>query len=85
MQMQEFQMIEGAHGEPMNESAAWFLVSEESAPLGQIYPTDGRIEPSIGETLESGGTWRRAEVLRFEELRASCGMRRFRIVVRVIE
>ena len=26
-----------------------------------------------------------AEVLSFEELRASCGMRRFKIVVRVIE
>ena len=69
----------------MNESAVWFLVSEEGAPLGQIYCTDGRIEPSIGETLEKGRTWKRAEVLSFEELRASCGMRRFRIVVRVIE
>ena len=69
----------------MNESAVWFLVSEEGAPLGQIYCTDGRIEPSVGETLENGRTWRRAEVLSFEELRASCGMRRFRIVVRVIE
>ena len=69
----------------MNESAAWFLVSEEGAPLGQIYCTDGRTEPSIGETLENGRMWKRAEVLSFEELRASCGMRRFRIVVRVIE
>ena len=43
----------------MNESAAWFLVSEEGAPLGQIYCTDGRTEPSIGETLEKGRTWRR--------------------------
>ena len=69
----------------MNESAVWFLVSEEGAPLGQIYCTDGRIEPSIGETLENRRMWKRAEVLSFEELRASCGMRRFRIVVRVIE
>ena len=72
-------------GESMNESAAWFLVSEDGAPLGQIYCTDGRIEPSVGEILENGRTWKRAEVLSFEELRASCGMRRFRIVVRVIE
>ena len=69
----------------MNESAAWFLVSEDGAPLGQIYCKDGRIEPTGGEILGNGRTWKRAEVLSFEELRASCGMRRFRIVVRVIE
>ena len=70
----------------MNESAAWFLVSEDGAPLGQIYCKDGRIEPiPVGEILENGRKWNRAEVLSFEELRASCGMRRFRIVVRVIE
>ena len=69
----------------MNESAAWFLVSEEGAPLGQIYCTDGRIEPSVGEVLKNGQKWKRAEVLSIEELRASCGMRRFRLVVRVIE
>lgn len=71
--------------EPMNESASWFLVSEEGAPLGQIYGPDGRVEPSVGETLEDGRTWKRAEVLSFQELRASCGMRRFQVVVRVIE
>ena len=71
--------------ETMNESATWFLVSEEGGPLGQIYCTDGRIEPTVGETLENGRTWKRAEVLSFEELRASCGMRRFRLVVRVVE
>ena len=69
----------------MNESAAWFLVSEEGNPLGQIYCTDGRVEPSVGETLENGRTWNRAEVLSFQELQASCGMRRFQVVVRVIE
>ncbi|MCY4527710.1 MAG: hypothetical protein OXD46_01600 [Chloroflexi bacterium] len=69
----------------MNESASWFLVSEDGGPLGQIYCNDGRIEPSVGETLENGQKWKRAEVLSFEELRASCGMRRFRLVVRVIE
>ena len=69
----------------MNESAAWFLVSEDGGPLGQIYCRDGRIEPTVGETLENGQKWTRAEVLSFEELRASCGMRRFKIVVRVIE
>lgn len=71
--------------EIMNESASWFLVSEDGAPLGQIYCKDGRIEPTVGETLENGQKWKRAEVLSFEELRASCGMRRFRLVVRVIE
>ena len=69
----------------MNESAAWFLVSEDGAPLGQVYCKDGRIEPILGEVLENGQKWKRAEVLSFEELRASCGMRRFRIVVRIIE
>lgn len=71
--------------ETMNESASWFLVSEDGAPLGQIYCKDGRIEPTVGETLENGQKWKQAEVLSFEELRASCGMRRFKIVVRVIE
>ena len=69
----------------MNESASWFLVSEDGAPLGQIYCKDGRIEPAVGEVIENGQKWNRAEVLSFEELRASCGMRRFRLVVRVIE
>ena len=43
----------------MNESASWFLVSEDGAPLGQIYCTDGRIEPTVGETLENGQKWKR--------------------------
>ena len=52
--------------ETMNESASWFLVSEDGAPLGQIYCKDGRIEPTVGETLENGQKWKQAEVLSFE-------------------
>ena len=67
-------------------TASWFLFSEESKPLGQIHrrqcddPT-----PSVGEDLGGRASWSVAAVLEFEEVRATCGIRRFRVVVRVVD
>lgn len=65
--------------------ASWFLSSEGGEPLGQVYRAAGQAEPSVGEVLEGGQRWKRAQVVSFQELRASCAMRRFQVVVRIIE
>ena len=64
--------------------AAWFLYSEAEEPLGQMYQKNrgGDAIPAAGDRLEHEG--RLFEVVRYTELRASCAMRRFRVVVRPI-
>ena len=61
----------------MNASATWFLKSEEGQPLGQVYRDPG--DPPLTEGAQVDGI---GEVVRFTELGASCGMRRFEVVVR---
>ncbi|MDP6453323.1 MAG: hypothetical protein QF898_08455 [SAR202 cluster bacterium] len=62
-------------------TTTWYLFDEEDQPLGQIYrpgfPDDG-LEFEGGQRFESG------EVVSFSELRATCSMRRFRVIVRVL-
>ncbi len=55
-------------------TTAWFLSDEDGNPLGQIYR---RGLPEIGARIEAG------EVVAFEELRPTCAMRRFRVVIEV--
>ena len=67
-------------------TAAWFLFSEENKPLGQISRRDGDDPiPSVGQELQGGASWSTATVMEFEEVRATCGVRRFRLVVRVTD
>ena len=67
-------------------TAAWFLFSEENKPLGQISRREGDDPvPSVGQELRRGTSWNAATVLEFEEVRATCGVRRFRLVVRVAD
>ncbi len=67
-------------------TAAWFLFSEENRPLGQITRRHGDdLAPSVGEELRDGPSWNTATVLEFSEVRATCGVRRFRLVVRVTD
>ena len=65
-------------------AASWFLYSEENRPLGQINRREGDgLVPSVGQELRGGASWDTASVLEFAEVRATCGVRRFRVVVRV--
>ena len=67
-------------------TASWFLFSEEKKPLGQINRREGdEPSPSVGQGLGAGASWSAATVLGFEEVRATCGIRRFRVVVRVVD
>ena len=60
----------------------WFLYSEaDDAPLGSIYRKG---LPEVGARIEERQGRPPAEVVRFTELRATCAMRRFKVVVRVL-
>ena len=54
-------------------TTAWFLYDEDGAPLGQIHR---RQMPEVGVRIGEG------EVTGVEELRPSCSMRRYKVVVR---
>ena len=41
--------------------------------------------PVPGVVLTDGASWNRAEVVEYEELLSTCAMRRFRVVVRLLE
>ena len=56
-------------------TTAWFLYDETGAPLGQVHRPQ---IPEIGVRTEAG------EVIAFEELRPTCSMRRFRVVIRTV-
>jgi hypothetical protein len=60
--------------------AVWFLHSETEEPLGQTYRRGEDAVPAAGVRIEHAG--QRFEVVRYAELRASCAMRRFKVVVR---
>ena len=59
----------------------WYLFSENDERLGQIYR---RGVPKIDAIIEGRGQFQTAQVVSFSELRATCAMRRFRVVVRVL-
>lgn len=63
--------------------AIWFLYTETGEPLGRVYrpETSG---PIPGVVLEDAERWGKVEVISFEELRPTCAMRRFKVVVRVL-
>ena len=67
------------------ESAAWFLKSEDGEPLGQLYRSGDCAVPTTGQVLTDGASWQRAVVVQFHELRSSCLVRRFEVIVRVVE
>ncbi|MDE0721614.1 MAG: hypothetical protein OSB75_13845 [Dehalococcoidia bacterium] len=60
----------------------WFLYSEtEEEPLGRIYQKG---LPEVGGRIEEGQGFQAAEIVNFDELRATCAMRRFKVVLRLI-
>ena len=62
-------------------TTTWFLYSEDDVPLGRIYRSIG---PQVEVRVEDGPGFASAEVVSFTELRATCAMRRFKVVVRVL-
>ena len=54
-------------------TTAWFLVGEDGKPMGQVFRKE---LPQVGWRVDG------AVVVRFDELRPTCSMRRFRVVVR---
>ena len=65
--------------------AVWFLYSEDNQPLGQLYRSQGEEMPVVGARLSDGERWKTADVLAFEEIRSVCEMRRFRVIIRVLD
>ena len=59
----------------------WYLLSENDERLGQIYR---RGVPEIDAEIEGREQFKTARIVSFTELRATCAMRRFRVVVRVM-
>jgi hypothetical protein len=58
----------------------WFLYSEMDVPLGRAYR---REVPEVEAKIEYGPDFASAQVIS-TELRATCAMRRFKVVVRVL-
>lgn len=63
--------------------AVWYLFSEGGEPLGQLYRREDEAAPGVGLRLSGTGRWDGAEVVAFEELRPTCAMRRYRVVLRL--
>ena len=53
-------------------TSQWFIYSEDGKPIGQVYR---RQPPEVGARVEEG------EVVAFEELRATCSAKRFKVTV----
>jgi len=62
-------------------ATTWFLYSEEDVPLGRVYRSG---VPQVDVQIEEGPAFAVAQVVSFTELRATCAMRRFKVVVRVL-
>ncbi len=60
---------------------AWFLVNEDGRPMGQVHRPH---IPKAQMRFEGEGRFETAEIVESRELRPSCSMRRFRVVIRVI-
>ena len=60
---------------------AWFLVGQDGRPMGQI--NRPRL-PEAEASFCAEGRFEEAEIVEVVELRPSCSMRRFRVIIRVI-
>ena len=61
-------------------AVTWFVADEDGKPLGQIRR---REIPAAGSRVEGGARFGEAVVVSVQELRPSCAMRRFKVVVSV--
>ncbi len=62
-------------------TTTWFLYTEEDVPVGSVYR---KSLPEVGAQIEESQDFEAATVVSFTELRATCAMRRFKVVVRPI-
>ncbi len=62
-------------------TTTWYLFSEDGEPLGQAYR---RGVPEVDAAIQGREHFQTARVVSFTELRPTCAMRRFRVVVRVL-
>jgi hypothetical protein len=62
-------------------TTAWFLFDEDGQALGQVYK---KALPQAGVPIDGGPRFEAAVVVEFTELQATCAMRRFRVVVRIL-
>ncbi len=62
-------------------TTAWFLVNEAGGPAGQIRRPD---LPEAGANFAVEGKFDDAQIVEFTELRPSCSMRRFRVIIKII-
>ena len=61
-------------------TTAWFLRDEEGRPLGQIRRS---LTPEVGAEVGGDEEFASAVLIEVEELRPTCSMRRFKVVVRL--
>lgn len=61
-------------------AVTWFVADEGGKPLGQIRR---REIPAAGTRVKGGARFGEAVVVSVQELRPSCAMRRFKVVVAV--
>ena len=59
-------------------TTTWYLYSEDGTPLGSVYRS---ALPEAGAKIEDGPGFASAEIMSVDELRATCAMRRFKVVV----
>jgi hypothetical protein len=52
--------------------------------MGQKYRRASEADPLVGARIDDVAGWGTVEVVSFEEMAATCAMRRFRVVVRVL-
>ncbi len=64
--------------------AVWFLYTEADEPLGRVYRSGDDMLPGSDVLLEDAERWGKAKVIAYEELRPTCAMRRFKVVVRFL-
>ena len=62
-------------------TTTWFLYSEDDKPQGSIYQ---KALPEVGTRIGERPGLAAVQVVSFTELRATCAMRRFKVVVRPI-
>ncbi len=70
-------------------AAAWYVrAHDDGRPLGVHIRDHGDMIPSPGDVIESedpNHSWRRAEVVSFEQLPHACSMPRYAVVIRILE
>jgi len=69
--------------EPCLPVASWFLYSEDGQALGQVYRKKGEDVPTVGQRLSEADNGLDGVIVSFEELRATCAMRRFKVVLKL--